>query len=168
MKIIATLLIAVAAPTAPARDAQGLEARPATWETGVREGQPILRGASREEPGDRMIFMCNNDHRLVAMLLLLSDDPQTVADGSGTGRWVIDGRFQAEVDTGTVIPMGRHILSMAFVDPELVSRLSAADAAGFAWNNRSGTPFAGFQIDMAGAHALLPAFARQCNAELYR
>lgn len=173
MKRLAALLLLAAAPSgaaqAQAPEAEGLEARPAAWTMEMREGQPVLRGATLEDPGDRIIFLCNDDRRLIAMLFLLSDDPGTVAaHGSGSGRWVIDGRFQEGVDARPVMPIGRHVLSTAFVDPPLVRRLIAADAAGFAWDHSGGPPFAGFQIRMAGGREQLAAFAHACNAEVYR
>lgn len=168
MKRLVLLLLALALPAAAqSPQQQALQARPAAWTNETIGEQQVVRGATLEDPGDRLLFLCNNEHRLVAMVFMLSDDPQVVVDGAGATRWVVDGAFQETVESSESMAIGSNVMTITRVDPDLYRRLIAADAAGFAWMHRDGNQAAGFQIEMRAGRALLSAFARACSAEAY-
>ena len=162
--MITALFLLVAAPAAQAGPPAP---QPAEWSFRTAEGQRTLRGATARDPGDRIILMCNNDHRLVAMLFRLHDDPQAVARGATSGSWLIDGAAQPGVDPRPIIPAGPHIISLGFVDADLYRRLMGARAAGFAWSDAGGNRLAAYQIEIASGRALLAEFGRACDAEAY-
>jgi len=162
--ILAAALLPVAAS---ASQQAGPTAQPAEWSFRTVEGQRTLRGATAQDPGDRIILMCNNDRRLVAMLFRLHDDPQAVAQGVTSGSWLIDGAAQPSVDPRPIIPAGPHIISLGFVDAELYRRLMEARGAGFAWSDAGGNRLGAYQIEVASGRALLAEFGRACNAEAY-
>jgi hypothetical protein len=162
------LLFAAALQAAPAPPDAAPRPQPSTWTYETPGGARVLRGATLEDPGDRIIFMCNNEHRLIAMLFRLGGDPQAIAERATSGQWLVDGVAQPEVDPRPVIPMNAHTVSLALVEPAFFRRLIAANAAGFVWRGGDGAPLAGYQIDTAGGRAQLVEFARACDAEAYR
>jgi hypothetical protein len=143
-------------------------AQPSTWTYQTRAGQRVLRGATAQDPGDRIVLTCNNEHRLIAILFRLGGDPRAIADRAASGHWLIDGVAQQDVDPRPIIPVNLQIVSLARVDPGLFGRLIAARAAGFAWNGEDGTPLAAYQIDVASGREQIVEFARACDAEAYR
>jgi hypothetical protein len=162
--ILAATLLPVAASAA---QQAGPTPQPAEWSFRTVEGQRTLRGATVQDPGDRIILMCNGERRLVAMLFRLGEDPEAVAAGAVSGYWLVDGTAQPSVDPRPIIPMNRHTVSLSMVAPELFRRLLSAEAAGFVWRDAEGIPLAGYQIEIASGRALLAEFGRACNAEAY-
>jgi len=162
--MITALFLLVATPTAQAGPPAP---QPAEWSFQTVEGQRTLRGATAQDPGDRIIFLCNNERRLVAMLFRLGEDPRAVAAGAVSGHWLIDGAAQPSVDPRPIIPMNRHTVSLSRVAPELFRRLLSAEAAGFVWRSAEGIRLAGYQLEIASGRDQLAEFGRACDAEAY-
>lgn len=157
------LLAAAQSPRDPAPSPQ-----PAHWASATLGENRVLRGATAQHPGDRIIFLCNNERRLVAMLFRLNGDPDAVARAVASGHWLLDGAAEVEADPRPIIPAGPHVISLVRVEPALYRRLLEARAAGFAWTGADGTRLAAYQLDMSTGHAGLAEFARACDSEAYR
>lgn len=142
--------------------------QPARWTAETTAGAPVLRGATPAHPGDRIIFLCNDARRLVAMLFRLAGDPPAIAARAAGGHWLLDGVAQPPVDAPSAIPMNEHIVSLSLVEPALYRQLLAAEAAGFAWTGGDGAALASYQLELRDGHAPLAEFARACDAEAYR
>lgn len=143
-------------------------AEPATWESATVGDDRSLRGATAQQPGNRIIFLCNNENRLIAMLFRLHDDSQAAANAIASGHWLIDSTISDTADPRPIIPGDSHIISLVPVEPTLLNRLLRARAAGFVWTGGDGATLASYQIEMAGGRAQLIEFARACDSEAYR
>jgi hypothetical protein len=169
--MILTLLAAsVLQAAAPESRADAPPPQPATWNVQTISAGRYLRATTEGASPHKLMFLCNDERRLVGMAMLASADPQALAGRAAAAGWLVDGAAQGAGGGPAPRPLvtAAELVSLVRLDLETYRRMQSAEAAGIAWLDGAGARIAGFQVEMADGRAPLAAFARECDSEYYR
>jgi hypothetical protein len=168
--ILALLAAAAVQAAAPSSPADAPRPQRATWNVQTISTGRYLRATTEGPAPHKLMFLCNNEHRLVGMAMFASADPQGLAGRVAAAGWLVDGAAQGAGGGPAPRPLvtGAEIVSLVRLDLETYRRMQSAGAAGIAWYDGGRAPIAGFQVELADGRAPLAAFARECDSEYYR
>lgn len=172
MSKIALLALAVLAGSAQAQPRIEGDVAPsrARWDIQTVQGTRYLRATSEDGEGPaKLLFICNNEHRLIAMVMLNHRHSEEIASTTDAVAWSVDLAPQPPISRAQASPfvMNNAVVTLTGIDDPLYRSIAAADSVGFGWRHGNGQIITGFHIRMAEGREPLAAFARECNAQAY-
>lgn len=128
-----------------------------------------LRGTTNTNRGEhKLMFICNN-RKLYGYIMLNSPDPPGVVKTAGKINWIVNREWLAPLAEGVGRPIASpgYVSTIVEVEPALYRKFLNAESVGFAWQNRNGQLYSGFEIPITDGAAKLRTFARTCNLQAY-